>query len=223
MNIAVLMLKHYTCSIVIFNMCDIKVIGITGCAMHGKDTLAKVLIDKYGYKRISFADPLKNGLQKIFGFTYEQLHGKEKEAIDEYWQQTPRKIMQFVGTDLFRNQLPEIMPHLGTNVWVAVCKKAMLDEWKINPEQKFVITDVRFDNEVNFIKEMNGLIVRVTRPNIISGLNCQSSIHASEIAISKFVVDHDIVNDTTVEELHDKFELILSLYQIVPTYIKVET
>ena len=67
-------------------------------------------------KLFNFADPLKNAIGEIFGFSYEQLHGKEKEIVDPFWGVTPRELFQKIGTELFQYHLPnevEKMKELG--------------------------------------------------------------------------------------------------------------
>ena len=41
------------------------IIGLTGYARSGKDTVAKILVDNYGYKRIAFADKIRELLVEI--------------------------------------------------------------------------------------------------------------------------------------------------------------
>ena len=82
----------------------IKIISICGIKRSGKDTIAEYLIKKNNFKRYSFADPIKQGLIKMFGFTEKQMWGdtEDKEAIDPRWGISPRKMMQIVGTELFQ-------------------------------------------------------------------------------------------------------------------------
>ena len=90
------------------------------------------------------------------------------------------------------------MPHIDNNIWVKAVHKQITDEWKKNPCQKFVVTDIRFDNELQIIKELGGVTVRVTRPKIEN-----TDTHSSETQISQFDVDYDLLNDTTIENLYD--------------------
>jgi len=146
-------------------------IGITGRKFHGKDTLVNRLVQRFGYKKFAFADPLKEACRIIFGFNHEQLYGNKKEEKDVFWNITPRKIFQFVGTDLFRDQAKNIIPNIGEDLWIEVIRKKILDEWKENPNQHIVITDVRFPNEADMIHQMNGIIVRVKRDKMIKRYN----------------------------------------------------
>ena len=130
---------------------SIKIVGISGKKFNGKDTLGVYFITKYGFKRIAFADALKDACKAIFNFSNEQLYGNEKEIIDPYWNVTPRKVLEYLGTDLCRNQLGNILPDVGSDLWVKVAKKKIEDTLKQNPNAKFVFTDVRFENECKLV------------------------------------------------------------------------
>lgn len=183
-----------------------QVIGVTGRKFNGKDTLGNYFVEKYGYKRLAFADALKNGCREIFGFTNEQLYGDQKETFDEYWDTTPRTVLQYVGTDLFREQLCTIMPKVGKNIWLKVVEKKILDELKINPNARFVITDVRFQNECQMIKNMGGIVIRVKRDSVNNVVDC----HCSELEIEKLNVNVELPNNGTKQEL---FNIALNFFE----------
>jgi dephospho-CoA kinase len=176
-----------------------KIIGITGKKYSGKDTIGEYLINKYGYIRIGFADALKDICALIFGFNKEQLYGDKKEIIDNFWGITPRKAFQEIGTKIFRKNMDEVIPDIGENLWVIVVEKKIKDMMEKNPESKFVITDLRFSNESNFIKKFGGFQIRVNRTNIHNNLY---SLHESEKNIDKLNVDYEIYNNDTIENLY---------------------
>ena len=95
--------------------------GIMGQKGSGKDTCADFLIENHNYIKFSFADCLKRACKEIFLLSDEQLYGtiQQKETPDPRWHHTtPRKIMQYVGTDLLRNNLNTIMPGIGMDVFI---------------------------------------------------------------------------------------------------------
>ena len=186
------------------------IIGVTGKKFNGKDTLGKYLF-KYGYKRLAFADPLKDVLRDVFHFNDEQLYGEDKEKIDPYWKVSPRTIMQFVGTDLFRHQMKKVLPDVGNNIWIEVIKRQILEMWKTNPDQKIVLTDLRFPNEIALIKEFGGIIIRVKR-NIDKNDNDFIVVHESETYIDTLNVDYDFDNNGTKDELFRKFDDIIATF-----------
>ena len=50
---------------------------------------------------------------------------KEKEMIDEYWEHSPREILQKVGTELFRVKLSEVCEHIDDDIWIRSVEKKM--------------------------------------------------------------------------------------------------
>ena len=183
-----------------------KIIGITGRKYNGKDTIGDYLVLKYGYKRLAFADALKASCKEIFGFSDEQLYGNEKETIDDFWKVSPRVVLQYVGTELFRTHIHEIIPFVKTNIWVEVIRRKIFDEQKKFPDKRFVITDMRFANENEFIKSINGLSLRVTRECV----NTSIDIHPSELEIEKLIVDYELHNNSTLENLHTQVDQIFN-------------
>lgn len=177
----------------------VRLIGITGKKFNGKDTLGNFFVTRHKYKRLAFADPLKEACKCIFGFNDDQLYGDKKETIDDFWKTSPRIILQYLGTDLFRNQLVNIMPHLGNDIWVEVVRKQILNGWESDKETCFVVTDVRFPNEVKMIKDLGGIMFRVKRDDKSS-----TDSHISEAHIDNLYVDQELLNDGTKEELYEK-------------------
>lgn len=180
--------------------CFPKIVGIVGKKYSGKDTTADIIIKKYGYTKIRFGDAVKDVCKCIFNFTDEQLYGNLKEQKDEHWNVSPRHVLQFVGTDLFRNQIQNIIPEIKDNIWIEVVKKKIIDAQKINPNAKFVICDVRFENESNFIKELNGVLIKIHRPE----LNYETDNHQSETQIDNIVCDYNVTNDMDICKLKNK-------------------
>jgi len=185
------------------------IIGIAGRKRNGKDTIGNYLCEHYGFKRFAYADALKEACKCIFNFTDEQVYGELKEVIDPFWKATPRTVLQFVATELFRNNMAQIIPNLEYNIWVRVVEKKIFEEQKLNPHQNIVITDVRFPNEVESIKNLGGRVIRVTRPELNTSNG--TDIHASEIQIEYLKVDKDIINDNTKDMLYLQLEQYLKL------------
>ena len=141
-----------------------KIIGITGSAGSGKDTIGDVLVSNLpNWEKMSFASHLKDVTALLFGFDRKMLAGETpedraiRELPDKYWSEkmgkdfTPRFALQFLGTNLLRNQLHQ-------NIWVDCLEKKILDS-----DKNVVITDVRFPNEIDMIKSVGGEIWRVER------------------------------------------------------------
>lgn len=179
------------------------IIGVLGHKYNGKDTIADHLVEKYKFKKICFAHALKDMAKQLFGLTDEQLYGEEKEVEDEYWKTTPRKLLQFVGTELFRKQFSKLCPHVKEGIWVEIVKKKLL-----NTTDNIVISDVRFQNELDMIHNLNGIIIKVKRPSIK-----KVDYHESELGIDKIKdFDIEILNNDTLVSLYDKIDKVMLLH-----------
>lgn len=175
-----------------------RVIGITGRKFSGKDTLGNFFVNEFGYQKIAYADALKEAVKSIFDFDDEQLNGSKKEVIDDFWNKTPRQILQFVGTDLFRNHTHELLPNIGKDIWCQVVKRKILNKFNENPCSKFVITDARFENEVNVIRELNGTVINLYRDT------GYTDNHESEALIDTLYYDYKFENNSSKNELYHK-------------------
>jgi hypothetical protein len=109
-------------------------------------------------KIYSFADILKKDIcMDILGLTYEQCYGSDEaknvltHMIYENQPLSGRDIMQLVGTDFFRKIYPDIWP------------QTTLKRIQKEAPNLALITDCRFPNEVDFIKQNDGKVVRLTR------------------------------------------------------------
>lgn len=182
------------------------IIGILGNKGHGKDTISDHLVSKYKFHKKAFGEPLKEICQTLFGFNHEQLYGNLKEIKDKYWGVTPRKVMQFVGTELFRNKMSELIPGISQNFWLE-CMRSQIGKY-----DRLVISDVRFQNEVDFIHEMNGIVIKVEREN-----NEIKDNHTSESEIRQIVnYDFYVENDSDLQTLYCKIDNLCQQLKILP-------
>lgn len=156
-----------------------RVVAFCGYAGCGKDTAADVL-EIFGYKRIAFADALRAAVSEMFDIPVEHmLDRKLKETpIDRPPYKSPREILQYVGTEGMRSYYPTI--------WVDKVRRAI----DADPLQRYVITDWRFPNEGEFLKEIGALRIRLDRRGVD-----RKFTHASEAHIETMEVDGVIRND----------------------------
>jgi hypothetical protein len=168
-------------------------------------------VSKYGYIKIGFADALKESCKIMFCFTDEQLYGNLKEVVDERWGISPRIAMQYIGTDLFRKQIKIIMPWIDDNFWVECLKNKIKHVQEHNKTQNIVISDVRFENELDMIKNMGGTIICVKRDCMTLNDNHDTCNHESESYINTLPCDHHIKNNSTLNDLYDVVENITSM------------
>lgn len=167
-----------------------RVIGIAGKARAGKSTAAAFISAQYGYEQMAFADPLKNMLRGL-GLSEEQLEGSLKETIDPTYGVSPRHMMQTLGTQWGRQMVCEDM-------WV---KRMAQNTGKI------VISDVRFADEAEWVRE-NGLLIFVVRDG---APKINNSRHESERGIGMKAKDIMIRNET-IEQFHATLAQALKKY-----------
>jgi len=161
------------------------IIGICGLIGSGKGTVADILVEQ-GFKKVSFADKLKDGVATVFGWDRSMLEGDTdesrtwREQPDEFWTAetgrtiTPRLVLQEFGTDCMRDGFYD-------GVWVSLLKKELLQ----NPGN-YVIPDVRFSNEQNMIRDIGGQVWQVRRGNVPlwweTAINCNESNSSEELS-----------------------------------------
>lgn len=110
---------------------------------------------------------------------------------------TVRRILQWWGTEYRRAEDPDYW----TKAWGRKIKQFDLEHLCI------LVDDVRFINELNVIKEHQGLIVKIERPGFDGANN-----HASETSLDDYDAwDGKIVNDGTLEEFKSKTEELVAV------------
>ena len=169
------------------------------------------------YENKKYAYPIKWIISVLIGCDIRQLEDKEfkeKELGEEWDGLTPRKLLQLLGTEAGRQI---IHPNIWVNALFADYKNKSgfpymepegLSETDINLTKypNWIITDVRFPNEIKGIKDRGGIVIRINRPQYLdNGLVIRKDEHPSEIALddsSDF--DYVIENDGSIEDLVDK-------------------
>lgn len=172
----------------------VEVIGMSGWARAGKDTVADHLVSNYGYEKMSFASPMKDALYALnpsiqFGsFPNARL----STAIDTVgWEGIKelssdiRPLLQRFGTEVGRQMW-------GENFWVNAAIR------KIKDGSKVVFADVRFPNEANAIKELGGFVWRIER----AGFG-PANDHISEHAMDDYQFDTKIDNSGSIDYLYE--------------------
>lgn len=163
-------------------------IGLTGPAGAGKDTVAGILRTHYGYTQLSFAATIKNMLRLIEAEEPSKVEDKEKLVAGFNF--TYRKAMQTLG-DWGRELDPDI--------WIK------LTMWRVCPN-KTVISDVRFNNEAEAIRRVGGRVVHIVGRKRDLGENAN---HISEAGVICSSRDLCLVNTGSLEQLKSEIEKIL--------------
>jgi len=182
----------------------VTIIGIHGPLNGGKDTTANYIQAKFPGKfgRYAFAGPLKRACIEMFGFTHEQLEDQAlKKEVDPFWGFTPRFAMQKLGTEYGRGMLRD-------DVWI---KRAEMEfEANHKSAKGTIITDVRFENEGEWLRQQpGGILIYLKVPGLKKD---EQSQHASEAGITQYPSDIEIINDKGlgVTNLHQQIDRIFS-------------
>lgn len=180
-----------------------KIIALCGAKRCGKDTLANYITHKYHYRRIAFADPLKEAVNALFNFTAEQTgNGDVKDTIDEKWGITPRKALQFFGTEVLQYKMQELLPDVERKFLAY----SLVSRIKHNPDDLYIISDMRFIHEYEEINKLGAFIIRLDRPLTAENHNLDVPVHPSEIEYRQIPFDLHINNDKDIASLITNFE-----------------
>lgn len=177
------------------------IIGMMGKAGSGKDTVGlfiQHLLTTHGTTmRYAFADALKDQISLLLGIPKSNLYdehykksifinkndlsvcmdGFKKSNREDYW--TLREFMQYFGTDVMQKAF-------GKNVWINKVNNKII---KDNTTYA-IITDVRFKSEYDYVKNNNGIIIKVINPNLES-----TDAHISENDLNDVEPDYYVNND----------------------------
>lgn len=203
------------------------IIGICGFIGSGKDTIADYLVNFHEFRRESFANTLKDAVSAVFGWDRTMLEGRTKaarewrEEVDPWWAKrldmptlTPRWVLQYWGTEVCRKGFHD-------DIWIASLENKLR-----NSEDNVVISDCRFPNEIQSIRNAGGKIVWVHRGELpewygtalsanqghnwaLNELKIQK-IHASETAWVGTEFDHVLDNNGSIDDLYHATASIIS-------------
>lgn len=177
------------------------ILGLSGYAQSGKDTIADYLVKHYGFTKISFADPIRKALYilnpkvdiadmrgvplatAVDGLGWENVKADSPDT---------RQLLQKFGTEVGRELF-------GKDFWV---NQAML---KAREHENVVFADVRFENEVQAILEASGAVWRVSKPNVEA-----VNKHVSETSLDGYVFSKHIDNVGSIDDLHATIDYLIS-------------
>jgi hypothetical protein len=160
------------------------VIGFAGKARTGKDTAVSMLLEMADGYRYAFADPIKR-MTDALGI--ERGDDTNKEEVIPELGVSRRHMWQTLGTEWGRNLV-------NKDIWLILAK------WELDSfGPGMVISDVRFENEADWIRSQGGRIVHISRKDApkITG----SSTHQSEAGIEHKYGDFILYNDGTLDQL----------------------
>lgn len=178
------------------------IIGFGHKRQRGKDTAAAFahsrLLQWHLCARLdSFAYSIKEGIgRRVFGFSAAQLYGNLKGELDLFWGLTPRDVFQRFGTEVVREQF-------GADIWVKTLRRRAMEDMYTS----VVVTDVRFRNEFQALREMGAWLIRVDRDvPYVEGIDD----HQSEIDLDGWHGwDMILINDGTPADLEEDIKVLV--------------
>lgn len=164
-------------------------LGLMGKKRSGKDTAGAYLVDTHNFKRFSFAEELKYLSRRLFGFTRQEVEDKPAHIRD---------VLQRFGTEGIRAIWPD--------TWAQLLKTRIDRYYKLLPEQyaNIVVTDVRFQNEADILRENGFKIVKIKRQAQ------DDDRHLSETAQDAIVADFEVENIGGIEDYYEQLEVLLA-------------
>lgn len=195
------------------------IIGISGYARAGKDEIAKILVEEFDFKRIAFADKLREVLYQLNPIVRGRVDNQGYWDIIGGGEQVSSQLMPFInhysyvqdvidqyGWDGYKEteygpEIRRLLQRLGTEagrntLWDSIWVDAALKDYK--PGDRLVVPDMRFPNEFDAIKAHGGKTWRVNREGVVP-----ANSHASEIALDNHKFDVVINNSGSLDRLHN--------------------
>lgn len=191
------------------------IIGLCGYKGSGKDTIADMLVNTDNYIKVAFADFIRNALKELFSWNDETFNQENKEKIDPYWGVTPRKMCQEIGTEFLRVHCKDMLSSefnlpngqiYNSTFHIKRINQDIIKLLEVNPNVNIVFSDIRFQDELDYIKKLGGYVIKVSRPDKDSD---EFSNHISEKNIDTLnEIDYTIENNHTIQHLYKKMNII---------------
>ena len=143
-----------------------------------------------------FADILKETVQALFGIGEWETGTQEGKKVTISWiGKTVRELLQEVGQGL--------RDAVDPNLWIKALF-ANTEDWS-----NYIIADVRYPNELEAIKERDGVLIRIDRNGVGAGN------HSSETALDDYNNwDVHIENNGSLENLFEAMRIFTKNYPI---------
>lgn len=180
------------------------IIVLVGSIGSGKTTACNHLVKSLGFEETSFAEPLKKFAVSL-GFNECDVYGtqEEKERVNPYWGISGRQFMQRFGTDIMRKNSCLLGEGID-NIWIKAVRCKM--EHANNKGKNLVISDGRFEDEIDAVRKYGGVVVKLTRE-----ANAYESTHESEKNFDRIRYDYEYTNGGTKEELYEFLNSLVKL------------
>lgn len=184
------------------------IIGLSGIARSGKDTVGNYLVEHHGFKKLAFADRMREMAYAIDpmidcdvtpagGYIPLYFTDLVKHVGYDKSKDNPqvRRFLQRLGTEAGRNVW-------GDDFWTNVVRDKIIHDGRFD---RWVITDTRFRNEAECVKDMQGFVVRIERTGIEA-----PNAHISERDLAEWNFDYFLKNDGSLDALYHAVDEMMS-------------
>jgi len=180
------------------------ILGLCGYPGSGKDAISAHLVSQHGFTRMAFADPMRAALLALNPNIVVGVGWRSGVAMESLAALVSRH-----GWDYVKREYPDVRTYLqrmgteagrdihGQDCWLKLAAKS------IDKASRVVVTDVRFPNEVEFLRQRGAKFIRVTRPGVGPVNN-----HTSEQLDCTFA-QYELRNDGTLEDLSQAVDRLL--------------
>lgn len=186
-------------------------VGLSGVAGAGKSTTAAYLVEHHGFVEVSFAGPLKEAVRVVYNISESESREDQKEVVIERLGVSLRTLWQKIGTEIFRDAVPALIPNLSwSHPWVDNMRSRLVR--LLGEGCRVVVSDVRFPDEADLIKEMGGKVWCVRRsalddPDVVAS---KTTPHSSERADQMLLnADLAIFNHSDIPHIHASVDMLL--------------
>lgn len=178
-----------------------KIIALTGPKGSGKDTvgqLIKQMYPQYNPETVAFADPVKNAIKHIFNLGDESVYSYDRlkratlklKDEDDFYTIDGRRLVREIGM---------LMRSYDEKQFT----RYVFDTINKEPDRLWVVTDLRFDNEYLFLKQIGAKVVKIIRPSY------SYDGHITERAFDDHLVDYKLMNDGDLNYLRIRVESVM--------------
>lgn len=185
------------------------IIGLCGKKGTGKTAMANYL-GRYGFVEYSVASPIKE-IGKALGFRHKSMYGdmSEKESIDPMYGISGREFLQKFGSDIGHTELPKLLPNFS---WTRI----LVDRIARSKAKYIVISDIRFPEEYTAVKELGGIVIRITDDGK------HNDTHISESLVDTLPYDRKITNHKNTAYYDEIDQLLSSLNIEMPEFSRFD-
>lgn len=181
---------------------DFFVLGLAGKTRGGKDTVARVVADEFGFYRLAFADTIKDMLCAMLTITRNELERRKDDPDYRICPDGPTigEAMQTLGTEWGQDMV-------SRGIWVHIVKTKILAMMDGSAVRCFVVPDVREEHEADWVRRHGQLIHVVGDPHTIVGRH--SSGHRSERGIKRQPCDGQIGNGLAEDVIAERMQRLI--------------